>query len=74
MPKKLSPNQEIIAAHIAATTAAFQVLILCLQENGALQPGQFPAALLGYMELHAKQKGGEVELALLHDLREALIN
>jgi hypothetical protein len=46
MPKKLSPEHKIIAAHIAATTAAFQVLVHCLQENGALEPGQRPAAIL----------------------------
>jgi hypothetical protein len=44
MPKgKLSPEVEVIAAYGAAVVAAFQVLINCLEENGALEPGQFPA-------------------------------
>jgi hypothetical protein len=74
MPKKLSPEHEIIAAHIAATTAAFQVLILALQENGALQPGQVAAGLLNYMEIAKHREGNEIELSLLHDLRLALVN
>jgi hypothetical protein len=41
MPKgKLSPEGEVIAAYGAALVAAFQVLINCLEENGALEPGQ----------------------------------
>lgn len=31
MSDKLTPEQEMIAAHMAATTAAFQVLVHCLQ-------------------------------------------
>jgi hypothetical protein len=43
MPKpKLSPKGEVIAAHGAAMLAAFQVLVSCLEENEAVQPGQFP--------------------------------
>jgi hypothetical protein len=46
MPKgKLSPEGEVIAAYGAAMVAAFQVLLGCLEENEAVQPGQFPAAL-----------------------------
>lgn len=46
MPKpKLSPEGEVIAAYGAAVVAAFQVLVNCLEENEAVQPGQFPAAL-----------------------------
>ena len=49
MPKrKLSPEGEVIAAYGAALVAAFQVLINCLEENDALQPGQLPAALAVY--------------------------
>ena len=36
---------KIIAAHMAATAAAFQVLVTALQEAGALQPGTFPEML-----------------------------
>jgi hypothetical protein len=72
MPKKLSPENEIIAAHIAATTAAFQVLVMCLQENGALGQGQIQAALAGYIEMDKQGRGNEIKLALLDDLLQAL--
>lgn len=74
MSKKLTPEQEVIAAHMAATTAAFQVLVHCLQENEALHHGQFPEALRVYMEMTKRRDGNDVELALLHDLRMALMD
>jgi hypothetical protein len=71
MPKgKLSPEGEVIAAYGAAMIAAFQVLINCLEENDALQPGQFPAALA------VKSRQGDVSnvtLAVLHDMRTATL-
>ena len=72
MPKrKLSPEGEVIAAYGAALVAAFQVLINCLEENDALQPGQFPAALAVYMEMVKSTQGdvSDVTLAVLHDMR-----
>ena len=74
MPEKLSPEHEIIAAHMAATTAAFQVLVHCLQENGALERGQMPEALRVYMEMAKHQRDNGVQLALLNDLRLALMD
>lgn len=71
--EKLSPEHEIIAAQIAATTAAFQILVHCLQENGALDQGQVPEAIRVYLETVKHRQGNAVELALLHDLRTALI-
>jgi hypothetical protein len=71
MPKgKLSPEGEVIAAYGAAMVASFQVLINCLEENDALQPGQFPAALSVYMEMVKSSKGdvSNVTLAVLHDI------
>jgi hypothetical protein len=76
MPKgKLSPEGEVIAAYGAAMVAAFQVLINCLEENDALQPGQFPAALAVYMEMvkSTQGNGSGVTLAVLHDLRTATL-
>jgi hypothetical protein len=65
MPKrKLSPEGEVIAAYGAAMVAAFQVLINCLEENDALQPGQFAAALAVYMEM-VKSTQGNVRTATL---------
>lgn len=72
--EKLNPEQEVIAAHMAATTAAFRVLVHCLQENGALKRGQMPAALRVYMEMAKHQRDNELQLALLHDLRSALMD
>ena len=77
MPKgKLSPEGEVIAAQGAAMVAAFQVLINCLEESDALQPGQFHDALGVYMEM-VKSSEGEVSdmtLAVLHDIRAATLD
>ena len=76
MPKgKLSPEGEVIAAYGAAMVASFQVLINCLEENDALQPGQFPAALGVYMEMVKSSNGdvSNVTLAVLHDIRKATL-
>jgi len=76
MPKgKLSPEGEVIAAYGAAMVAAFQVLINCLEENGAVEPRQFPAALGVYMEMIKSSKGAvsDVTLAVLHDIRTATL-
>jgi hypothetical protein len=76
MPKgKLSPEGEVIAAYGAAMVAAFQVLINCLEENEALQPDQFPAALGVYMEMVKSSKSdvSNVTLAVLHDIRAATL-
>lgn len=72
MPK--SRDHDVIAAHMAATSAAFQVLVHCLEENGALEPGQMPKALLVHMEMEKHREGNEIQLALLEDLRQALLD
>ena len=77
MPKeKLSAQGEVIAAQGAAMVAAFQVLIHCLEEREALLPGQFAQAVGVHMELVKSKTGGvsDMTLALLHDLRTALLN
>ena len=55
--------------------AAFQVLINCLEENGAMEPGEFPAALGVYMEMVKSRQGdvSDVTLAVLHDMRTATL-
>lgn len=68
---KLSPEHEVIAAHITATTAAFQVLILLMQRNGVLERGEYQSALRDYMEAQ-KERHPDMVLALLDDLRVAL--
>lgn len=69
----LTPEQEIVAAHVTATTAAFQVLVLLLQREGILERGEFPTALADYMEL-SKTRLPDTVLALLDDLRQALLD
>jgi hypothetical protein len=73
---ELSPEGEVIATYGAAMVAAFQVLLNCLEENEAVQPGQFPAALAVYMEM-VKSNQGDVSdktLAVLHDIRMTALN
>jgi hypothetical protein len=77
MPKpKLSPEGEVIAAYGAAMVAAFQVLVSCLEENEAMQPRQFPAALAVYMEMIKSSNGdvSDMTLAVLHDIRAATLD
>ena len=77
MPKpKLTPEGEVIAAYGAAMVAAFQVLLSCLEENEAVQPGQFPAALGVYMEMVKSTKGdvSDMTLAVLNDIRAATLD
>ncbi|MGY3588098.1 hypothetical protein [Bradyrhizobium sp. USDA 4350] len=74
MAKKPSPEVEIIAAYSAAMTAAFQVLVLALQNNGALQRGDFQDRLAAYMEAVKDRSGNEIMLALLNDLRQGLMD
>jgi len=77
MPKgKLSPEGEVIAAYGSAMVAAFQVLLNCLEENGAVRPGQFPNALAVYMEMVKSREGdvSDMTLAVLHDIRMATLD
>ena len=76
MTGKLSPEGEVITAYGAAMVAAFQVLINCLEENDAVQPGQFPDALRVYMEMVKSKKGdvSDMTLAVLHDIRTATLD
>ena len=77
MPKgKLSPEGEVIAAYGAAMVAAFQVLINCLEESGALRPGRFPDALGVYMEMVKSGQGhvSDMTLAVLNDIQAATLD
>jgi hypothetical protein len=72
---QLNAEHRIIAAHMATMTGVFQVLIHCLQENGALKRGQVPEALGIYMEMVKHQiVDNEIQLTLLRDLLLALMN
>ncbi|MGH6862116.1 MAG: hypothetical protein ACRECY_17845 [Phyllobacterium sp.] len=74
MPKpKLTPEQEALGHYMAAATAAYGVLVKCLQENGALSRGQVPEALNAYMQAN-KERDDPIMLSMLHDLRLALLD
>jgi hypothetical protein len=76
MPKKLTPDGEVIASQGAAIVAAFQVLINCLEESDALLPGQFAEALTVYMEMTKSRTGdvSDMTIAMLHDIRRATLD
>lgn len=63
---------ETLACYDAAMTAAFQVLIYCLQSNGALQRGQFQEELQRYLEV-TKDRSSPAKTAILQDLRASLL-
>jgi hypothetical protein len=73
MSENLSPEGEAIAAYGAATMAAFKVLVVCLQSNGALEHGQFPEALRLFVNI-SSDKAAEPVLDILRDLRSALLD
>ena len=73
MTQPLSPDGEAILAFTTAHTAAFQVLVTCLQSNGALARGEFQETLRLYMEA-AKDRQPPAALAILHDLRQSLLD
>jgi hypothetical protein len=71
MTHKLSTEHEIMAAQLAATAAAFQVLVSCLQENGALKHGEFQDALRLF--IRTAPASASPAMLLLDDLRKALV-
>jgi hypothetical protein len=73
MSENLSPEGEAIAAYGAATMAAFKVLVVCLQSNGALEHGQFPEALRLFINA-STDKNDEPVLDILRDLRVNLLD
>jgi hypothetical protein len=77
MAKETDPQIEqfidIMTAYSVATTAAIQCLVVCLQNSGALERGDYPETIRLYMEAQ-KDKAPASSLAILHDLRMALID
>jgi hypothetical protein len=73
MRKPLSPEAEAVLAYTAAHTAAFQVLVTCLQSNGALERGEFQETLRLYIE-NSKDKNPPEVLTILHELRQSLLD
>jgi len=68
-----SDDHEVLEAHIEAMAVAFQVLIGCLEDAGALPPGEFGLKLVDYMSAD-RREGSPLKLALLDRLRRAMLN
>jgi hypothetical protein len=64
---------EELGSYSAAMTAAFQVLIHCLQSNGALKRGQYSEELIAYLNA-TKDKSSPTKNAILNDLRQSLLD
>ena len=73
MDIKLTPEGEAIAAYGTATMAAIKLLIICLEANGTLQPGEYADAVRAFTEKSAGAAEASV-VAILQDLRLALLN
>lgn len=73
MPTAPNPvTPEDFAGVAMAMTAAFQTLVICLQNNGALERGEVPEALRVCIET-IRGSANPVALRLLHDMRQALL-
>jgi hypothetical protein len=64
---------EELASYSAAMTAAFQVLIHCLESNGALKRGQYQEWLQAYIDV-TKDRSSPTKAAILRDLRQSLLD
>ena len=71
---KSAPPAEVTKAYFEAVMAAFQVLVLTLQANGSLKQGEYQEALRVYMEVFKHKPNSEMALALLHELRQGMLN
>ena len=71
MPK-LTPDSEVLDAHMTAHHVALVALVRCLEDNGALRPGQSANALHMSMET-GRRELSDVTLAMLHGIREAVL-
>lgn len=71
----LPPEAKIMAAHVAATTAAIPLLVTALQEGGLLRHGAHPELVRIHLEGQQNRGGADpLVVTLLGDLRKALIN
>lgn len=71
MPK-LTPDGEVLSAFMASQTIAMRALVRCLEDNGALRPGQFADALHMAME-NVQDEVDVMTLAQLHELRAGIL-
>jgi hypothetical protein len=70
-PAEMSLEHEVIANHMVATTAAFQVLVLLLETKKVLKASEFASHLDNYLFAN-EDRFPEAALTLLEDLRNAL--
>lgn len=68
-----SPHDEVLAAHMVATQAAFTILVRLLQNSGVIERGEFPEALHMHME-RERDRADPMTLAMLNDLRLGLLD
>jgi hypothetical protein len=73
MAEKTSPEADAIVAYGTATMATLRILVLALETNGSLEPGQMVELLRKYMEA-SKDFADDMTLAIMDDLRRALMN
>lgn len=67
-----SHDGEVLDAHMTAHLVALLALVRCLEENGALRPGQYADALHMAME-SGRRNLSDMTLAMLHGIREAAL-
>lgn len=65
---------EVTIAYFAAMTAAFQVLVLDPSIQWFAQAGRVPGSAPFYMEVFKHKSNSEIALALLHELRQGMLN
>lgn len=67
----MTPQDELLAAHIAATRTALQVIVLAMESAGTIDRGDV-AALLG--AAMAKRADEPLFVEMLDDMRRSLLD
>lgn len=70
-PSEMSLEHEVIANHMVATTAAFQVFALVLEKKKVVKPNEISGIIDAYLKDSANRHP-DAALTLLEDLRDAL--
>lgn len=72
MKAKPTPDRDVLSALIETHRLSMRALVRCLEDNGALKPGQFAEALHLSME-NSQDETDILALAMMHNLRRALV-
>ena len=67
-----TPDGQIMTAFMEAQRLSLLALVRCLEDNGALKPGQYADALRLSME-NSQDEVDVMTLALMHRLRRAIL-